>query len=94
MNSDNIEKVLKLFPDLSEEQIINVKTYGRKANRANYVLQINSELYPYNGQRYVMIGDWFYIVGPFPPFNNNTYTLFIEHTLNLEDLFFLDNTKG
>ena len=86
MNSDNIEKVLKLFPDLSEEQIINVKTYGRKANRANYVLQINSELYPYNGQRYVMIGDWLYIVGHFPPFNNTTYTLYIEHTLNLECL--------
>lgn len=86
MNSDNMEKVLKLFPDLSEEQIINVKTYGRKANRANYVLQINSELYPYNRQRYVMIGDWFYIVGPFPTFNNNTYTLYIEHTLNLEGL--------
>ena len=86
MNSDNIEKVLKLFPDLSEEQIINVKTYGRKANRANYVLQINSELYPYNGQRYVMIGDWFYIVRPRPQVNNNTYTLYIEHTLNLESI--------
>lgn len=86
MNSDNMDKVLKLFPDLSEEQIINVKTYGRKANRANYVLQINSELYSYNGQRYVMIGDWFYIVGPFPHFNNNTYTLYITHTLNLEGL--------
>lgn len=86
MNSDNIEKVLKLFPDLSEEQIINVKTYGRKANRANYVLQINSELYPYNGERYVMIGDWFYIVGRFPHYNNNTYILYIEHTLNLEGL--------
>ena len=86
MNSDNIEKVLKLFPDLSEEQIINVKTYGRKANRANYVLQINSELYPYNGERYVMIGDWFYIVGPSPHFDNNTYTLYIEHTLNLKGL--------
>ena len=86
MNSDNIEKVFKLFPDLSEEHIINVKTYGRKDNRANYVLQINSELYPYNGQRYVMIGDWFYIVGQFPPFNNTTYTLYIEHTLNLECL--------
>jgi hypothetical protein len=86
MNSDNIEKVLKLFPDLSEEQIINVKTYLRKANRANYVLQINSELYPYNGQRYVMIGDWFYIVGPFPHFDNTTYTLYIEHTLNLKGL--------
>ena len=81
-----MEKVLKLFPDLSEEQIINVKTYGRKANRANYVLQIDSELYPYNGQRYVMIGDWFYIVGPFPHFNNNTYILYIEHTLNLEGM--------
>ena len=81
-----MEKVLKLFPDLSEEQIINVKTYGRKANRANYVLQINSELYPYNGQRYVMIGDWFYIVGPSPHFDNNSYTLYIEHTLNLEGL--------
>ena len=86
MNSDNMEKVLKLFPDLSEEQIINVKTYGRKANRANYVLQINSELYPYNGERYVMIGDWCYIVGPSPHFNNNTYTLYIEHTLNLKGL--------
>ena len=86
MNYDNMEKVLKLFPDLSEEKIINVKTYGRKANRANYVLVIASELYPYNGQRYVMIGDWFYIVRPFPPFNNNTYTLYIEQTLNLEGL--------
>ena len=86
MNSDNMEKVLKLFPDLSEEKIIIVKTYGRKANRANYVLVIASELYPYNGQRYVMIGDWFYIVRPFPPFNNNTYTLYIEQTLNLEGL--------
>lgn len=86
MNSDNMEKVLKLFPDLSEEKIIDVKTYGRKANRANYVLVIASELYPYNGQRYVMIGDWFYIVRPFPPFNNNTYTLYIEQTLNLEGL--------
>ena len=86
MNSYNIEKVLKLFPDLSEEQIINVKTYGRKANRANYVLQINAKLYPYNGERYVMIGDWFYIVGPSPHFNNNTYTLYIEHTLNLKGL--------
>ena len=86
MNSDNIEKVLKLFPDLSEEQIINVKTYGRKAKRANYVLQINSELYPYNGERYVMIGDWFYIVGPSPHFDNNSYTLYIEHTLNLKGL--------
>lgn len=84
MNSDNMDKILKLFPYLSEKQIINVKTYGRKANGANYVLQIDSELYPYNGQRYVMIGDWFYIVGPFPHFNNNTYTLYIEHTLNLE----------
>ena len=84
MNSDNMDKVLKLFPYLSEKQIINVKTYGRKANGANYVLQIDSELYPYNGQRYVMIGDWFYIVGPFSHFNNNTYTLYIEHTLNLE----------
>lgn len=86
MNSDNMEKVLKLFPDLSEEQITNIKTYGRKSNRANYVLVIDSELYPYNGQRYVMIGDWFYIVGPIPHFNNNTYTLYIEHTLNLEGL--------
>ena len=86
MNSDNMEKVHKLFPDLSEAKIINVKTYGRKANRANYVLVIASELYPYNGQRYVMIGDWFYIVRPFPPFNNNTYTLYIEQTLNLEGL--------
>ena len=86
MDVNNIEKVLKLFPDISDEQIINVKTYGRKANRANYVLVIASELYPYNGQRYVMIGDWFYIVRPFPPFNNNTYTLYIEQTLNLEGL--------
>ena len=86
MDVNNIEKVLKLFPDISDEQIINVKTYVRKTNRANYVLQIKSDLYPYNGQRYVMIGDWFYIVGPFPPFNNNTYTLYIEHTLNLESI--------
>ena len=87
MNSDNMEKVLKLFPDLSEEQIINVKTYGRKANRANYMLQINSELYPYNGQRYVMIGDWFYIVGTsWPHVNNGTYTLYIKNTLNLENI--------
>lgn len=86
MDVDNIEKVLKLFPDISEDQILNVKTYGRKANRANYVLQIKSELYPYNGQRYVMIGDWFYIVGAWPHVNNNTYTLYIEHTLNLESI--------
>ena len=86
MNSDNIEKVLKLFPDLSEEQIINVNTYGRRSNRAIYVLVIASELYPYNGQRYVMIGDWFYIVGARPHSNNNTYTLYIEHTLNLESI--------
>mgnify|MGYP006892918339 CR=1 FL=1 len=86
MDVDNIEKVLKLFPDISDEQIINVKTYGRKANRANYVLQIKSDLYPYNGQRYVMIGDWFYIVGAWPHFNNNTYTLYIEHTLNLKNI--------
>ena len=86
MNSDNMEKVLKLFPDLSEAKIINVKTYGRKANRANYVLVIASELYPYNGERYVMIGDWFYIVGQSPHFNNNTYTLYIEHTLNLKSI--------
>ena len=86
MNSDNMEKVLKLFPDLSEEQIINVNTYGRRSPRAIYVLVISSKLYPYNGERYVMIGDWFYIVGPFPPFNNNTYTLYIEHTLNLKGL--------
>ena len=86
MNSDNIEKVLKLFPDLSEEQIINVKTYGRRSNRAIYVLVIASELYPYNGERYVMIGDWFYIVGPSPHFDNNTYTLYIEHTLNLKNI--------
>ena len=86
MNSDNIEKVLKLFPDLSEEQIINVNTYGRRSPRAIHVLVIASALYPYNGERYVMIGDWFYIVGPFPPFNNNIYTLYIEHTLNLKGL--------
>ena len=86
MNSDNTEKVLKLFPDLSEEQIINVKTYGRRSNRAIYVLVIASELYPYNGERYVMIGDWFYIVGPSPHFDNNTYTLYIEHTLNLKNI--------
>ena len=86
MNSDNIEKVLKLFPDLSEEQIINVNTYGRRSNRTIYVLVIASELYPYNGERYVMIGDWFYIVRPSPHFNNNTYTLYIEHTLNLKGL--------
>ena len=48
------------------------------------IVIVYSELYPYNGQRYIMIGDWFYIVGPFPHFNNNTYTLYIEHTLNLE----------
>ena len=86
MNSDNIEKLLKLFPDLSEGQIINVNTYGRKSNRAHYVLVIDSELYPYNGQRYVIIGDWVYIVKPFPKRNNTTYTLCIEHTLNLEGL--------
>lgn len=86
MNSDNMEKVLKLFRDLSEEQIINVNTYGRKSNRAHYVLVIASELYPYNGERYVMIGDWFYIVGPSPHFNNKSYTLYIEHTLNLKGL--------
>ena len=81
-----LKKVLKLFPDLSEEQIINVNTYGRRSNRAIYVLVIASELYPYNGQRYIMIGDWFYIVGPRPHVNNNTYTLYIEHTLNLESI--------
>ena len=86
MGVDNIEKVLKLFPDISDEHIINVKTYGRKANRANYVLQIKSDLYPYNGQRYVMIGDWLYIVGTWTHVNNNTYTLYIEHTLNLESI--------
>ena len=86
MNADNIEKVLKLFPDLSEGQIINVNTYGRKSNRAHYVLVIDSELYPYDGQSYVMIGDWVYIVGPRPHVNNNTYTLYIEHTLNLEGI--------
>ena len=86
MNSDNMEKVLKLFPDLSEEQIINVNTYGRKANRAKYVLQIRSELYPYNGQRYVIVGDWFYIVGTRSYVNNGTYTLYIEHALNLENI--------
>ena len=86
MNSNNIENVLKLFPDLSEEQIINVNTYGRRSNRAIYVLVIASELYPYNGERYVMIGDWFYIVGPSPHFNNKSYTLYIEHTLNLKNI--------
>ena len=86
MNSDNMEKVLKLFPDLSEEQIINVNTYGLRSNRAIYVLVIASELYPYNGERYVMIGDWFYIVGPSPHFNNKSYTLYIEHTLNLKNI--------
>ena len=86
MNSDNMEKVLKLFPDLSEEQIINVNTYGRRSPRAMYVLVIASELYPYNGERYVMIGDWFYIVGPSPHFDNISYTLYIEHTLNLKGL--------
>ncbi len=86
MSSDNIEKVLKLFPDLSEEQIISVNTYGRRSHRELYVLVIASELYPYNGERYVMIGDWFYIVGPFPHFDNNSYILYIEHTLNLKGL--------
>ena len=86
MNSDNIEKLLTLFPDLSEEQIINVNTYGRRSNRAIYVLVIASELYPYNGERYVMIGDWFYIVGPSPHFDNKSYTLYIEHTLNLKNI--------
>ena len=86
MNSDNIEKLLKLFPDLSEAQIINVNTYGRKSNRAHYVLVIDSESYPYNGQRHVIIGDWVYIVGAFHRYNNDAYTLYIEHTLNLEGL--------
>ena len=42
-----------------------------------------------------MIGDWFYIVGPIPHFNNNTYTLYIYRTyVKFGDMFFLDNTKG
>lgn len=86
MSVDNIAKIRELFPDFSEEQLINVNTYGRKANRAHYILQINSELYPYNGQRYVLIGDWFYIVAAYARKNNSTYSLHITHTLHLKNI--------
>ncbi|NCB96607.1 MAG: hypothetical protein EOM35_09205 [Negativicutes bacterium] len=82
----NVQKLRSLFwPNFTEELLLIIKTEGKKVEQANYVLQIDSELYPYNGQRYVMIGNWVYIVGPrHYKTEGKYYTLYIEHTLNLE----------
>ena len=81
----NVQKLRSLFPDFTDNSLLIINTYGRKAQRAHYVLKIDSELYPYNGQRYVMIGDWVYIVNQHTyKTNNNTYMIYITHTLNLE----------
>ena len=83
----NVQKLRSLFPDFTDDSLLIINTYGRKAQRANYVLKIDSELYPYKGQIYVMIGDWVYLVNQrIYKTNNNTYMLYITHTLNLEGI--------
>ena len=85
MGTYNVKKVQTLFPDFSEDQLIYVNTYGRKANRVYDLLKIDSRIVgPYNGQRYVLIGDWLYLVDRSFYKNNDTYILHIKHTLNLE----------
>ena len=83
----NVQKLRSLFPDFTDDSLLIINTYGRKAQRAHYVLKLDSELYPYNGQIYVMIGDWVYLVNQrIYKTNNNTYMLYITHTLNLEGI--------
>lgn len=82
----NVAKLRSLFPDFTDDSLLIINTHGRKAERAHYVLKIDSELYPYNGQIYVMIGDWVYLVNQRIYKNNNTYMMYITHTLNLEGI--------
>ena len=83
----NVQKLRSLFPDFTDDSLLIINTYGRKAQRAHYVLKIDSELYPYKGQIYVMIGYWVYLVNQrIYKTNNNTYMLYITHTLNLEGI--------
>ena len=83
----NVQKLRSLFPDFTDDSLLIINTYGRKAQRAHYVLKIDSELHPYKGQIYVMIGDWVYLVNQrIYKTNNNTYMLYITHTLNLEGI--------
>lgn len=82
----NVAKLRSLFPDFTDDSLLIINTNGRKAERAHYVLKIDSELYPYNGQIYVMIGDWVYLVNQRIYKNNNTYMMYITHTLNLEGI--------
>lgn len=79
----NVPKLRSLFSDFTDELLLVIDVDGFKVDRAHYVLQIDSKLYPYNGQRYVLIGDWVYIVGPRPYHTDGKYILYIEHTLNL-----------
>ena len=84
---ENVQKLRSLFPDFTDDSLLIINTYGRKAQRAHYVLKIDSELYPYKGQIYVMIGDGVYLVNQrIYKTNNNTYMLYITHTLNLEGI--------
>lgn len=83
----NVQKLRSLFPDFTDDSLLIINTYGRKAQRAHYVLKLDSELYPYNGQIYVMVGDWVYLVNQrIYKTNNNTYMLYITYTLNLEGI--------
>ena len=85
----NVQKLRSLFPDFNftDDALLIINTYGRKAQRAHYVLKIDSELYPYKGQIYVMIGDWVYLVNQrIYKTNNSTYMLYITHALNLENI--------
>lgn len=86
----NIQKLHKLIPDFSESQLMNVvvDVHPSRIKRLYDIIAVNAVIHPYIGQRYVLIGDWVYIVKPRYEPVGETYVLHIEHTLDLSNLDF------
>ena len=88
MYEEYIKTIKLLFPDFTEDSLIIIDKDDSDDKKHNF-LQIDSELY--NGQKYVLIGDWLYIVrakghGIINLPDPKQKMLLIETTLNLENI--------
>ena len=78
-----IDYLYDFLPDVSWEDYLLIHTNDRDANRAYDTLVIDGNIYPWNDYKYVLIGDWLYMVtfGQFQ--TNGRYILHIKETMNL-----------
>ena len=80
-----LDRLYYLLPDVVLYEYLLIFTNGRDVSRAYDTLVIDGNIYPWeNHYKYVLIGDWLYMVS-FGQFQTNgRYILHIKETMNLK----------